>query len=411
MHREIDCLIVGSGMGSVTCGTALAQRGWRVLLLTPGALEDSFYRIQDRFEHDRSPDLLWGLEEGGFLHPLLATEEQPPVVRLQPGVQVVLPCHRVGLYGPGPDWERELRREFSSSWSDILICSEALCQLSEVIWARMETPLWTMARWSSSRLDGKRHLRTFLRERGITPPFCDMAEAVAAACFGVDPSQATVAMAAMAFGHARKGFFAPREGTKAFIERPIRRFQALGGEIRDGVVREITVRWNTIREVATADGEVVSSRYVVWEPDAGPQDRVLHLVVDEMLIPGEMGRNVLVVEAEGSGEAPPGLLQLALGVVGDADGRSSRKRAVAIRVLRAPRRDPVSLLDEAFPGWAGAETCPVPPRQAAPDFPLASRWLRPRNLFLTSQASPLGCGLPAAAWSGHRIATRLLRRT
>ncbi|MGH7352469.1 MAG: hypothetical protein ACREJJ_08865, partial [Candidatus Methylomirabilales bacterium] len=195
MHREIDCLIVGSGMGSVTCGTALAQRGWRVLLLTPGALEDSFYRVQDGFEHDRSPDLLWGLEEEGFLHPLLATEEQPPVVRLQPGVQVVLPCHRVGLYGPGPDWERELRREFSSSWSDILICAEDLCQLSEVIWVRMETPLWTMARWSSSRLDGKRHLRSFLHSRRITPPFCDMAEAVAAACFGVDPSQATIAMA------------------------------------------------------------------------------------------------------------------------------------------------------------------------------------------------------------------------
>ncbi|HET7854237.1 MAG TPA: FAD/NAD(P)-binding protein, partial [Candidatus Methylomirabilis sp.] len=82
MHREIDCLIVGSGLGSVTCGTALAQRGWRILLLTPGALEDSFCRIQDGFEHDRSTDLLWGLEEGGFLHTLLATEERPSVVRL-----------------------------------------------------------------------------------------------------------------------------------------------------------------------------------------------------------------------------------------------------------------------------------------------------------------------------------------
>lgn len=405
MHREIDCLIVGSGMGSVTCGTALAQRGWRVLLLTPGALEDSFYRIHDRFEHDRSPDLLWGLEEGGFLYPLLATEEQPPVVRLQPGVQVVLPCHRVGLYGPGPDWERELRREFSSSWPAVLRCSERLCHLSEV----MGAPLRNITPWGHGRLVGRRHLRTFLRQRGIALSFCDLAEAVAAACFNVEPSQTTVAMAAMAFGHARKGFFAPRRGSKAFIERPIRRFQALGGEIRGGVVREITVRWNAIREVATAAGEVVSSRYVVWEPDPGPQDRVLHLLVDEALIPGEMGRNVLLVEAERSGEAPPGLLHLALGVVGDAHGRSSRKRAVAIRILRAPRRDPVSLLDEAFPGWAGAQICSVPPRQGQPDFPLGSRWLRPRNLAVISTESPLGRGLSAAAWNGHRIAARLLR--
>jgi hypothetical protein len=408
MHREIDCLIVGSGMGSVTCGTALAQRGWRVLLLTPGALEDSFYRIHNTFEHDRSPDLLWGFEEGGFLHPLLATEQEPPMVRLQPGVQVVLSCHRVGLYSPGPDWERELRREFSSSWPDILICSKDLCQLSEVIWARMEMPLWTTARWRSTRLNGNRHLRTFLQKRGITPPFCDLTEAVAAACFGVDPSHATIAMAAMAFGHARKGFFAPRGGTKAFIEYIIRRFRAHGGEIRDGVVREGRVRWNTIREIATADGGVMCPRYVVWEPDQGPEDRVLHLLVDETLIPGEMGRNVLLVEAEPSGESPPGLLHLALGVVEDADGRSSRKRAVAIRILRAPRRDPVSVLDHAFPGWAGVEICSVPPRQARLEFPLASRWIRPRNLAVISAKSPLGRGRAAAAWNGYRIAARLL---
>jgi hypothetical protein len=128
------------------------------------------------------------------------------------------------------------------------------------------------------------------------------------------------------------------------------------------------------------------------------------------LIPGEMGRNALLVEAERSGEAPPGVLHLVLGDVGDADGRSSRKRAIAIRVLRAPRQDPVGLLDQAFPGWAGAQICSVPPRQAQPEFPLPSRWLRPRNLAVISVESPLGRGLSASAWNGHRIATRLLRR-
>ncbi|MCI0483861.1 MAG: hypothetical protein L0Y78_04695 [candidate division NC10 bacterium] len=411
MHREIDCLIVGSGLGSVTCGTALAQRGWRVLLLTPGALEDSFSRIQDGFEHDRSTDLLWGLEEGGFLHPLLATEERPPVVRLQPGIQVVLPCHRVGLYGSGPDWERELRREFSSSWREIFACAEDLCRLSRAIGAQKEGALARLAFWDRGRFNRKRQLRPFLHERGIGTPFCDVAEAAAAACFAVEPSQTTVAMAAMAFGHARKGLFAPQGGTKAFIERLIRRFQSLGGEIRGGVVRELTVRWNMIREVATADGELVSSRYVIWEPDPDPQDRVLHLVVDEALIPGEMRVNVLLVEAEGSGGTRPGLLHLALGVVGDAHGSSPQKRAVAIRILRAPQKDLLSLLDQAFPGWAGAQLCSVSPRQAQPEFPLASRWLRPRNLAVISAESPLGRGLSAAAWNGSRVAARLLSRS
>jgi hypothetical protein len=238
-----------------------------------------------------------------------------------------------------------------------------------------------------------------------------LTEAVAATCFGVEPSQTTVAMAAMAFGHARKGFFAPRGGAKGFIERLTRRFQAFKGEIRGGAVREIKIKWNKICEVATADGGVVCPRYVVWEPDPASQHQILHLVVDEALIPGEMGRNVLLVEAEGSGEAPSGLLHLALGVVGDADGRSSRKRAVAIRILRAPQEDLPTLLDQAFPGWAGVEICPVPPRQGATEFPLAAGWLRPRNLAVISAESPLGRGLSAAAWNGHRIATRLLPRT
>lgn len=271
----------------------------------------------------------------------------------------------------------------------------------------MGAPLRNITPWGHGRLVGRRHLRTFLRQRGIALPFCDLAEAVAAACFNVKPSQTTVAMAATAFGHARKGFFVPRGGTKAFIEQLICRFQALGGKIQGGAVGEIKSRWATVREVATSDGGVVSCRYLVLEPNPGPGNRIVHLLVDEALIPGEMGRNVLLVETDQTEGAPPALLHLALGVAHDT---LPQKRAVAIRILQASRRDPVSLLEEAFPGWVGAQICAVPSRQDRLDFPLASRWLRPRNLAVISAESPLGHGLSAAAWNGRRIATRLLSR-
>lgn len=413
MTREIDCCIVGSGIGSLACGTVLAQRGWQVLLLTVRPLEDSFSCVQDGVEHDRSPELFWGFEKNGFLRQLLAAQESDPaLVRRQPGLQVVLLRHRLGFYGLGCNWDRELRREFPSSWRAILRCSEQLCSLSEVMRGQMEAPLWGITSWGRTRFIGRRPFRAFLEDFGLPPPFCGIAEAATAACFHVEPWETTVGMAAATFGHIQRGLFAPRDGAKALVEELVSRFQGLGGQIRVGAVREVKRKWGAVREVVMTEGEVVSCRFVVVEPEPNPGDRTLHVQVDEALIPGEMGQNVLVVEADPKEATPAALLHLALGRISTLHDPLRRERSVAIRILRASPQDPMSLLEETFPGWAKARVCSGPPkRQQAEHVLFSRRWPGRRNVLVISGEGPLGRGLSAAAWDGYQVATRLMSRT
>ncbi|MFQ5846788.1 MAG: phytoene desaturase family protein [Candidatus Methylomirabilales bacterium] len=412
MRQETDCLIVGSGLGALTCGTLLAQRGWRVLLLTERPPEDSMCWVQEGFEHDRSPDLLWGFEEKGVLHPVLAVQEgRSPVVRVQPGIQVVLSPHRVGFYGLGPVWQREIQREFPGSWRAILNCSERLCHLSGKIGRQKEVPILPIASWSPARLIGRRRLRPFLEGLGLPCPFCNMVEAVAAACFHVEPCRTTVAMAAAAFGHLQRGVFAPRGGTKAFTGQLISRFRSLGGEIREGVVGEVKRKWGAVHAVVMTHGEVVSCRYAVVESEGTPGNHVSHVLVDEALIPGEMRRNVLLVDA-GPGEgAAVTAMHLAVSSADNPDDRPRQQRTVAIRMLQGPSKDMMGLLERVFPGWGRATICSVPPRRRREENILLSyRRLRPTNLLIISHESPLGCGLSAAARGGSRVAANLLAR-
>lgn len=412
MNREIDCLIVGSGIGSLTCGALLVQRDWRVLLLTERPLEESFWWVEDGFEHDRSPELYWGLEEEGFLRRLLASGgSEPEVLRLQPGVQVVLPRHRLGLYGLGPEWERELRREFPRSWGAILTCSERLCQLHETMWRRTRTEARGISSWGLSPLGRGRRLQTFLEKRDLEPHFSQMLEALAVACFRVEPSQTTVAMAAMVLGHAQRGFFALRGGARGLVEQLTSQFQARGGEIRMGAVAEVKTKWGQIQRVKTTEGEEVSCRYGVVEPEQAPGKQILYLLVDEVFMPGQVRQNVLVVEPDSQERTPVGLLHLTLGSVGDADDPRRQKRSVGLRILQAPRQDPIILLERAFPGWGTARVCSAPPIQESNGGFLLSPRRRPRNLLVISHETPLGSGLSATAWSGHQVAVRLISQT
>ncbi|MFQ5532887.1 MAG: phytoene desaturase family protein [Candidatus Methylomirabilales bacterium] len=411
MNWETDCLIVGSGVGSLTCGTILAQRGWRVLLLTERPLAESFSWAQNGFEHDRTPELYWGLEEEGFLGQLLASQGSGPApLRLTPGVQVVLPRHRLGFYPLGPEWERELRREFPRSWDAILKCSEQLCH--EALSGRTQAAVGSVGAWNFSRFIRGRRLQTFLDRRDLDPAFSQMLKALTVACFRVEPSQTTVTMAAMALGHLQRGLFALAGGARELTERLASQFHGLGGEIHMGTVAAVRTKWRQIQGVTTAEGDEVSCRYAVVEPEQTPGKRILHLLVDEVFIPGQMRQNVLVVETDSQERTPGGLLHLALGNAGNADDPQGGKRSVGLRVLQASQRDPIILLERAFAGWGTARIVSAPPLRESSENFLLSRGRRGlRNLLIISHETPLGSGLCATAWSGYNIGVRLASQT
>jgi phytoene dehydrogenase-like protein len=412
MEGKVDCLILGSGVGSLICGTLLAQCGWRVLMLTESPPEQTLTFSWNGWRLDRRPEFLWGLEEGGVLHRIFASLDwQPEVIRVDPAVQVLLPGHRIGFYSPGPEWERELRREFPQSLKPISACLQQLSQIHRVTRSQMEAHLTGRRSWRPSPMIARQPLKRFLSRFDLDPLFCHMVEILTAACFAMEPETSTAAMAASLFDHIHHGLFALRGGIARLADQRSSRCRALGGELRIGRFQDIPTGWGRIQGVKTVEGEEISCRHFVVEPGPTSMNRSLCLLVDEVLIPGEMRRNVLVFEPCSDGAGFRAILQLALE---DGEGflqASEGEWVVMVRLFHAPPEDPRFFLERFFPGWSSAEmTLASPlPSPKVPYSP-AGRWLRPVNLTILSHHCPLGTGVAASALQGYRAALRLSSR-
>lgn len=395
-------------MGSLTCGTLLAQRGWRVLMLTEAPPEETFAFSWNGWRLDRWPEFLWGLEEGGVLHRVFASLRwRPEVIRLDPGAQVVLPEHRMGFYAPGPEWERELRREFPRSSKGITACLRQLSEIHGVTRSKMETHLTGKRSWRPSPMIGRRPLDHFLSRFDLDPPFCHMVEILTAACFAVEPKATTAAMAASLFGHVHRGLFALRGGIGGLVGQMSSRFRALGGEIHLGRPQEIRTGWGKIQGVKTLEGEEISCQHLVVEPGPTSMHRGLYLLLDRAFTPAEMRRNVLVLEPRREGAGFRAILQLAVEDGESSPQASEGRRAVIVKLLHAPPEDPTIFLERFFPGWSRAEVTFEPP-PLRPRIPFSRpRWLRPVNLTILSHQSPLGTGVAASILQGYQAALRL----
>jgi phytoene dehydrogenase-like protein len=112
-----SALIIGAGIGGLTTGALLAQRGWRVIILEQssriGGCCSTFSRAGFTFDAGATlfPDILWsGLD--------LVTRElglDLDRIFVEPFSQICIPRHRIGLYrdfeAMKGEWAREFPRE------------------------------------------------------------------------------------------------------------------------------------------------------------------------------------------------------------------------------------------------------------------------------------------------------------
>ena len=400
-------------MGSLTCGTLLVQRGWRVVILTETQPAEVYTFSWNGWCFDRWPEFFWGLEEGGVLYRVFASLGcQLEAIRLHPGVQALLPGHRVGFYPPGPEWERELRREFPRSAQPLIACLEQLSQIHRVTRSKMEAHLLGKRSWRPSPMIGREPLGRFLPRFDLDPALCRMVAVLTAACFSVEPEATTVAMAAALFGHIHHGLFVLRGGIGGLVAQLSSRFRALGGEMRPGRPQEIRTGWRRVQGVKTLEEEELHCHHLVVEPGWTSVHPGLYLRLDEAFIPGEMGRNVLILEPRSEGADLQAILQLTVTDGGGFPQASEERRAVTIKLLHAPPEDPLIFLERFFPGWSRAEvTFAPPPLSSGISYSLSGRWLRPVNLTILSHQCPLGTGVAASILQGYQAALRLSSRS
>ncbi|MBI3599618.1 MAG: NAD(P)/FAD-dependent oxidoreductase [Nitrospinae bacterium] len=127
---DYDVIVIGAGIGGLTSASLLSKRGLKVLLLeqnsTAGGLCNTISK--GGYHFDIGASLFWGFGHGEIFHYLFSEfnilndllERESVVRKIEPGLQVILPNHRVNVYSERERLYEDLKREFSSDLTNLV---------------------------------------------------------------------------------------------------------------------------------------------------------------------------------------------------------------------------------------------------------------------------------------------------
>src|SRR3989338_6262486 len=127
---DYDVIVIGSGIGGLTSASLLSKRGLKVLIVeqnsTAGGLCNSI--LKKGYAFDIAASLFWGFGHGEVFHWLFSEfnilndllERESIIRKIEPGLQVILPNHRINIYSERNRFYEELKREFPSDMSNLI---------------------------------------------------------------------------------------------------------------------------------------------------------------------------------------------------------------------------------------------------------------------------------------------------
>jgi len=371
-EAEADAIVCGSGLSALTLACLLAHRGRKVLLLSrEGEEGDPPVHCAGGFTFDTRPSL-WLGGDPARPHPALAELGLAASFRpLDPGLQVVLPRHRISFYRQEVRWRQELEREFPQGQGELRSLFQVMEELGRTLGPPLENELAGRVRnlrsWWADRRSLPFRLRDLLREgkpslsrrlQGLRDvPSRQLVESLlwglgGAGGRGVDFSAAYAAILLRAL---RQPIYALAGGAKALYQALLSAFLGCGGKVLGFADPLLPLReGEVIRGLIDAEGREFRASTLFADPELylscrpwpgekeGPPKGgrwpirrllTLFLGVDEEVLPQEMGENVLLLpEAEGRGERWPIWISLS---PRDEEGRAPQgKRALtALRLL------------------------------------------------------------------------------
>lgn len=121
---DFDVIVTGSGIGGLTSASFLSRMGLKVLILEQGEVTGGWYNavLKGGYSFDIGGSLLWGLGCGEVFHWLFSEfnilnnllERESVIRKVEPGLQIILPDHRISLYSERDKFYEEIKREFPS---------------------------------------------------------------------------------------------------------------------------------------------------------------------------------------------------------------------------------------------------------------------------------------------------------
>lgn len=252
-----DVIVIGAGLSGLISAAVLAKQGLKVLVVEknsyPGGSCSSFSKNGHTF--DIGPSLFWGLDKGEYLHNLLSylgiEEKTSRVVlnRIEPGLQVVIPGHRVNIHSERARFFEELGREFPESVENLKVFYDDIDAFSSDLFERsnrypfnlktedsIETPqpggFFSVCIRKIKRAVKPKDLKSYFRRFQWDSAFKDFFDLQTMFFGQLDSFDALLPFLATALTVPPKGVYSPKGGSGQFAKLLAKRILELGGEIR-----------------------------------------------------------------------------------------------------------------------------------------------------------------------------------
>lgn len=280
MADESDAIIIGGGLGGLTCAAYLAAAGRRVLLLEQHDIaggNSHVFRRRRKYEFDVGVHYLGDCGPDGIIPAILGglgARDRVVFRELNPDCfdRVVLPGCTVDVPASWPEYRARLKSALPDDAEGLDRFVSIIKAMGEEQRAMLLAPSGTpitdiIAMTPNVQAWGHRTLAELFGHCALSPG----ARTVLAAQspnYGMGPAQAAVSTHAAVTDHYIRGAYFPSGGGQMLAATLVEVIEANGGELRTkSRVEQIQVADRTVRGVVLGDGTELSAPIVISNAD------------------------------------------------------------------------------------------------------------------------------------------------
>jgi len=271
MKEEYDVVIIGAGIGGLTCGSLLAKEGLKVLIVEqgskPGGYATSYKK--DGFVFDSCIHFVGGCGEGGMVRILFAKlelEEEIEFIEIVSPVGITFDTRRIFLpIKDFPGLEKTLQKFFPGETTQIPKYLQTLQKIAKEILDLVSPSFLKLLFFPLRYPHLVRYRKSTLKDlldKYLTDP--QLKNILSCAPTTLPPSRISLFFMAMVTTQGHEAFYYPKGGIQNFSDTLVKGLRKYKGELLlDTLVTKILVEKKRVCGVELANGRRIGAKYVV----------------------------------------------------------------------------------------------------------------------------------------------------
>ncbi|MBA7646164.1 Phytoene desaturase (lycopene-forming) [subsurface metagenome] len=271
MREEYDVVIIGAGIGGLTCGSLLAKEGLKILVVEqaskPGGYATSYKK--NGFTFDSCVHFLGGCGGKGIIRKLitnLETEEEIKFIEVQSPMGVILDNKKISLPVKDPrELEKILQRLFPQEAPQIPKYFQILRRITKEILDLVSPSFFKFLLFPIRYPHLIRYQKSTLKDlldKYFTDP--KLKNILSIAPTTLPPSKISLFFMAIVTTQGQEGFYYPQGGIQSFSNTLVKGLKKHRGELLlDTLVSKILVEKKRVCGVELTSGRRIGTKYVV----------------------------------------------------------------------------------------------------------------------------------------------------